>query len=121
MQNYLLVFLGGGIGSMCRFGLGHLLAPYRPQLPWATFLANVLACLVLGILVGLNLRGRLGSPWAVLLMAGFCGGFSTFSTFGNETLHLLLDGQWPRAVGYVVGSLLGCILMVYAGMKIAGS
>ena len=71
MQTYLFVFLGGGLGSICRFGLGHWLAGYRLPFPWATFAANVLACLLLGALVGLGMKGRLGGSLSVLLMAGF--------------------------------------------------
>ncbi|MBI5914953.1 MAG: fluoride efflux transporter CrcB [Bacteroidetes bacterium] len=117
MQNYLFVFLGGGLGSICRFGIGHWLTAYRLSFPWATFLANVLACLVLGALVSLSMKGRLGGPASVFLMAGFCGGFSTFSTFTNETFQMLLAGQWWKATAYMVASLLVCIGSLYVGMK----
>lgn len=118
MQTYLFVFLGGGLGSVCRFGLGHWLSGYRLQFPWATFAANVLACLVLGVLVSLSMKGRLGGPMSVMLMAGFCGGFSTFSTFSNETMQLLIAGQWLRALIYMAASLLVCLAAIYAGMKL---
>ena len=120
MQTYLLVFLGGGLGSICRFGLGQVLAGHRLQFPWATFAANLLACLLLGALVGLSLKGRLGGPASVFLMAGFCGGFSTFSTFSNEAVQLLLAGQWLRAMVYAVASLVVCLLAIYLGLKITG-
>ncbi len=118
MQTYLFVFLGGGLGSICRFGLGHWLSAYKFQFPWATFAANVLACLVLGVFVSLSIKGRLGGPMSVLLMAGFCGGFSTFSTFSNETVQMLIAGQWARAFVYMATSLLVCIAAIYAGMKL---
>ena len=120
MQTYLLVFLGGGFGSICRFGLGHLLSGYRLQFPWATFAANVLACLVLGVLVSLSMKGRIGGHMSVLLMAGFCGGFSTFSAFSNETVQMLLGGQWLRAAVYMVASLVVCLGAIYIGMKTVG-
>lgn len=120
MQTYLFVFLGGGLGSICRFGLGQLLVGQRLQFPWATFAANVLACLLLGTLVGLGMKGRLGGPASVFLMAGFCGGFSTFSTFSNETLQLLLAGHWLRAAVYAAASLVVCLLAIYLGMKLVG-
>ncbi len=119
MQTYLFVFLGGGLGSICRFGLGHLTAGYRWQFPWATFAANVLACLLLGALVSLNMKGRLSGQLPVLLMAGFCGGFSTFSTFSNETVQMLLAEQWAKAVVYVLTSVLLCLVAVYIGLKAA--
>lgn len=119
MQTYLFVFLGGGLGSVCRFGLGHWLSSYRLQFPWATFAANVLACLVLGVLVSLSMKGRLGGQFSVMLMAGFCGGFSTFSTFSNEAVQLLLAGQWFRAVVYMMASLFVCLVSIYIGMRAA--
>lgn len=118
MQTYLYVFFGGGLGSIFRFGLGHLTASYRWQFPWATLTANILACLLLGVFVGLNMKGRLIGPVAVLLMAGFCGGLSTFSTFSNETLHMLTAGQWLRAFVYMAVSLLVCLVAIYVGMKL---
>jgi CrcB protein len=117
MQTYLFVFLGGGLGSVCRFGLGHLTAGYRWQFPWATFAANVLACFLLGIFVMLNAKGRLGGQMPVLLMAGFCGGFSTFSTFSNETVQMMLAGDWLKAGVYVVASVLACFIAVFWGLK----
>lgn len=119
MQTYLFVFIGGGLGSICRFGLGHwLTANYRLQFPWATFAANVLACLLLGVLVSMSMKGRLGGPFSVMLMAGFCGGFSTFSTFSNEAVQLLITGEWFRAFLYMAASLLVCLAAIYVGMKI---
>lgn len=118
MTNYLLVFLGGGLGSICRFGIGHWLAGYRPGFPWATFLANFISCFLLGVLVGLSFKGRLGGQAGVLLMAGFCGGFSTFSTFTNETFQMLMDGQWSKAAAYIAMSLVVCMLSLFAGAKL---
>lgn len=118
MQTYLFVFLGGGLGSICRFGLGHWMSSYRLQFPWATFAANVLACFVLGVLVMLNMKGRIGGQTSVLLMAGFCGGFSTFSTFSNETVQMMIAGEWLKACLYVVTSLLVCLFAVYLGLKV---
>jgi CrcB protein len=120
MHNYLLVFLGGGLGSICRFGIGHCLASSRLAFPWATLLANVFACFILGCLVGLNLKGRLEASAAVFLMGGFCGGFSTFSTFTNETFQMMAAGEWAKVAANVFGSLLFCLLALYAGIKTTG-
>ncbi|MBI1227838.1 MAG: fluoride efflux transporter CrcB [Bacteroidetes bacterium] len=117
MQTYFYVFIGGGLGSICRFGIGHLTSGYRWQFPWATLMANLLACFLLGTLVMLNAKGKLHGPLTVLLMAGFCGGFSTFSTFSNETVQMLIEGQILKAGAYVSASMLVCFLAVYLGLK----
>lgn len=117
MQTYLYVFIGGGLGSICRFGLGHLTAGYRWQFPWATLMANLLACFLLGVFVAMNMKGRLVGQTSVLLMAGFCGGFSTFSTFSNETVQMMITGQLTKALVYVASSLVVCLLAVYLGLK----
>ena len=116
-MNYLLVFLGGGLGSVCRFGIAQWLANYKLHFPWATILANVLACLVLGALVGLALKSRVNAPMGFFLMVGFCGGFSTFSTFTNETFQLLATGDMGKALANVALSLVVCLASLFMGIK----
>lgn len=119
MMNYLLVFLGGGLGSICRFGLHQWLTPVRISFPWATFAANALACLLLGAFAGWTLRGKLTEPAMIFLSAGFCGGFSTFSTFTYEFFQLLTAGQYVKAAVYLTGSLLVCLICLLAGWRLA--
>ena len=119
MLNYLLVFLGGGLGSICRFGIAQWLAPHKFQFPWATIIANVLACLVLGALVGLSVKSKVSSPMSFFLMVGFCGGFSTFSTFTNETFQLMAAGEWEKALANVAVSLLVCLFSLFLGIRAA--
>ena len=117
-MNYLFVFLGGGLGSLCRFGIAQWMAAYRWQFPWATILANVLACLVLGVLVGMTMKNKVSEPMGFFLMVGFCGGFSTFSTFTNETFQLMAVGEWGRALANVGVSVVVCLVSLYVGVKI---
>lgn len=119
MQSVWLVFLGGGLGSVCRYGMSALLFRYHLTFPLATFLSNALACLLIGIFTGLAARQHLDAPWRMLLMTGFCGGFSTFSTFSAETLQLLQTGQTAQALLNMAGSLAVCLLFVWLGLRLA--
>ena len=118
MQSYLFVFLGGGLGSIFRFLIAQLLRNYNLHFPWATFTANAVSCIILGALVGLSLKGEMSNHWRLFLMTGFCGGFSTFSTFTNETYQLLLRGDSGYAISNVALSLLVCLFCIYLGIKI---
>ena len=113
------VFLGGGLGSLARYGLG-LLFPYREGFPWATFCANICAAFVLGMVLGYLLRqdSEQSLNAKLFLATGFCGGFSTFSTFSSETLFLLRQQQWTLALVYVIGSLLLSVLFLALGAQI---
>ena len=97
MQAYLFVFIGGGLGSICRYGIAQILSQYNFHFPWATFTANALSCIILGALVGWSLKEGMTDSTKLLLLTGFCGGFSTFSTFSNETFHLFLAGDSAAA------------------------
>lgn len=116
---YFWVFLGGGLGSICRFSLGKWLPVANHLFPWPTFWANLISSFILGFLVGQKLQGQLSLQAQFLLMTGFCGGFSTFSTFSYEALALLEDGEWTMAFLYVGGSLLVGLLAVFAGLRLS--
>ena len=110
------VFLGGGLGAVARYGLALALpiGPLREGVfPWATFAANALACLLLGAGLVLLTREQLSRPAQLLLLTGFCGGFSTFSTFAAELLELTHSGHWGVAVAYLVASLLAGVVSLF--------
>lgn len=118
MIQFLLVFLGGGLGSLCRFSVGLAVEPLLPKFPWATMVANGLACIVLGAVLGLNMAGNLSEERRLLLATGFCGGFSTFSTFTAETWGLFQNGHLLAALANIVGSLTVCFVCLLLGLKL---
>lgn len=112
-MSWLYVFLGGGLGSVCRYLASKLAERYVPgDFPLGTLISNLAACALLAVLV-LWLQER-PSPWVQpLLIIGFCGGFSTFSTFGNETYQLVQNGHYSIAIANVAISLVAGIGLIF--------
>ncbi len=118
MRELVLIFLGGGIGSVTRFSLGKWISLFHSShFPYGTLFVNVLACFILGALVGVADHKQIISPNARLFWTvGFCGGFSTFSTFSSETLTLIQTGFQFSGLVYVLASLLLCLAATYLGL-----
>lgn len=116
MNTWIAVFLGGGLGSVTRFGITRALLAFGPKsaFPWATFVSNAVASAVLAWLI-LRMQPQLDGRDALkaFLAVGFCGGFSTFSTFSYENFLLLREGQTLLAVGNVAFSLTVCLAAFY--------
>jgi len=115
-MEWIAVFVGGGLGSLVRFTIARFMSVRSYDLPWATFLANLISCILLGAL----LASLSKSPSSVRLfwMVGFCGGFSTFSTFTAETYTLIEAGQWAYALLNVFGSITICMVGFFIGAKL---
>lgn len=116
MIQALAVFIGGGLGSLARYGISLWIKTSGFELPLATLLANVLSTTILGLAV-VKLAGNNQSLWFAFLAIGFCGGFSTFSTFSYETLALLRSGQLWWAILNVVVSVALCLFILFALLK----
>lgn len=115
MTAWLAVALGGAAGAVVRFGVGRWLAPaHAGAFPWHTFAVNLLGCFALGVVLRWLPADALEAR--ALLAVGFCGGFTTFSTFGYETLLLVQGRTYGVAAGYVVGSVVLGVLATAAGV-----
>lgn len=116
MLKLLCTFIGGGLGSICRYSVGaYLIQSSQGRIPWATFAANALGCLLIGILIGYFERAH--TNWLyMLLVTGFCGGFTTFFTFSNESIQLMRQGLYTTAFSYMALSLLIGLSAVGVGL-----
>ena len=115
--SFLLVFIGGGLGSLFRYPIGLVLKPISPQLPFATLIANAIGCLLLGLLLGfLSTRSSVSNTQHMLLAVGFCGGLTTFSTFTLENMRFIEQGQLFNFFIYSIGTFVLGLACIYAGM-----
>lgn len=116
LKDLLLVGLGSGLGGMCRYLVSQLLVTTQNGFPWGTFTVNIVGSLLIGLLWGLSSRFPSLSPVLTLLfMVGFCGGFTTFSTFSREGLSLLQTQNYTLFLLYTLGSVVLGILAVMVG------
>ena len=119
VTTWLAVAVGGALGSLARFWLAAVMTMLTgPRFPWGTLLINVLGSFIIGLVAGLTaLPARVGvhPDVRVFLMVGVCGGFTTFSAFSLQSLELLQSGEVASALGYMAGSVLLCVIAVWAG------
>lgn len=111
MLKILLLALGGALGTLARYGLNGIVATRVATFPLGTMVVNVSGCFVIGLLAPLNLR----SEWRLFLMIGLCGGYTTFSSFGLQSLELARDSEWLYIAGNVIGSNVLGLGAVYLG------
>lgn len=124
-MNALAVFVGGGLGSLARYGIGLVAGRWAGgPLPWGTVLANVLATALLVAATNwlapqAAQLSRSQQAWLLLATTGFCGGFSTFSTFSLETLRLMEAGSMGWALANIAVSVGGCLLVGWSVWRVA--
>jgi fluoride exporter len=120
---FLLVGVGGFIGSVLRYYISQFFAKYfSTTFPLGTLTVNLAGCLLIGILYGLSERGSVLTPeWRLFLATGFCGGFTTFSTFSYESIRLMQDGEFLNFSLYIILSVLTGFAATYLGMTIIKS
>jgi len=120
MKNLLLIFIGGGFGSVLRYLLSKFLNNSESGIPYGTFAANILGSLLIGVILGIALKNNTLSQHSTLFLAtGFCGGFTTFSTFAYENHIFLKAGDFTSFAMYTIASFVMGILAVFGGMYLA--
>lgn len=120
MKQLILVFIGGGFGSALRFLIGKWLNSSETGIPYGTFAANILGSLLIGIILGLATKNdSLTQNQTLLLATGFCGGFTTFSTFAYENHVFLKSGDFMHFAIYTIASFIVGFLSVFLGMYLA--
>lgn len=119
-KNILIVLIGGGTGSVLRYLASLLTSKFFPTtFPLATFLINIIGCFVIGIVTGLYLKNNMTNPdTRLLLVTGFCGGFTTFSTFAQENINLMQTNNLTLAIIYTGLSVVLGLAFVWLGLFI---
>ncbi|HSU16665.1 fluoride efflux transporter CrcB [Longimicrobium sp.] len=120
----LLLYLaaGGVAGTLARYGLGKWIPTWAgTDFPWHTLIINLAGSFVLGFAVRASETMPVSPEVRGMVTIGFCGAFTTFSTFSLETVALLQDGQWGRGMAYALGSVAAGLVAILAGMAAAGA
>ena len=119
-MNYLLVFIGGGLGSTLRY-IVNVVSPrlFGDGFPYHTFIINITGSTVMGLIAGyFAFRGDASQSWRLFLMTGILGGYTTFSAFSLDTALLYERGEIGLALFYVLGSVIFSILGLFAGLAV---
>ncbi len=120
MKQALLVFVGGGFGSVARYFLGKWLNNLEAAIPYGTLLSNILGSLLIGFILGYFIKSSSISETQMLLLAtGFCGGFTTFSAFTYENQLFLKNGDYYSFLSYTLGSLILGFFAVFLGLYLS--
>lgn len=118
IYSFLAIGLGAACGAWLRWGLGLWLNPALPELPIGTLAANLIGGYLIGLAVAFFMQHPGLSPeWRLLIITGFLGGLTTFSTFSAETVTLLIRGQYAWAMGIIAAHLGGSLLMTIIGIQ----
>ena len=116
MKALFYIFIGGGAGSILRYVISKYLNDVHHSFPVGTFVVNTLGSFLIGILLGIAMKQKLlTGPFSWFLIVGFCGGFTTFSTFAYENHYLLKDGNLFHFAVYTIASVVAALIFVFLG------
>jgi CrcB protein len=115
-----VALLAGALGAVLRYAASTVFSRTRANLPWAVLLVNVVGSLAGGVVIGLAQAGAIGTDARLIVLSGFAGGLTTFSTFSVETVQLALGKRWRTAIGSVLANLLLGVAAAGLGFALAG-
>lgn len=117
LKSILIIGFGGFIGTVARYLISrYFQLNFTSVFPWSTFIINIVGCLLIGLIYGISEKGDVLSPdIRLFLTVGICGGFTTFSTFSNDSFLLIRDQEWLRFALYTSLSVFVGLMAVYVG------
>ncbi len=116
IKDIVLVGIGSCLGGICRYLISLFIGHPQSGFPWGTFVVNIIGCLLIGVLWGVTSRFQnFAQAFSLLLVVGFCGGFTTFSTFSKEGLAMLQTNSYMLFTSYILGSVVLGIAAVALG------
>ena len=117
LKSMIIVGIGSFLGGSLRYVTSTMMKNVCGQgFPWGTLTVNLLGCLVFGLLFALFSKySSISNPWYLLLTTGICGGFTTFSTFANESMQMLQNGNTGGFISYVLASIIGGLILIGLG------
>ena len=117
LKNFLLVGLGGCLGSMLRYAVSHIFR--SNHFPLATLVVNIIGSLIIGVIIGMSIKDlNFSQGWKLFLVTGICGGFTTFSAFSAENLQMLQNGKYLLSITYICSSIIMGIAAAWLGFKL---
>lgn len=118
MKIALLVGLGSFIGGISRYLVTLFVQnKFLSTFPYGTLVVNIIGCFLIGVIYGFSDRGNMNPEWRLFLATGIMGGFTTFSSFSNDTIGMLRDGQYLPAVSYVAFSVIIGLAATFGGIS----